>query len=244
LAESLDHAAALCRLEEEYPDLVMMVGENFRYRPAARALARVIREGRIGTPYHVECRSWQWVAPETSKYARTSWRINHAYEGGFVSDGGVHFIAQLRSIVGDLEILGATSSSVNPGIGRTDTLTALFRTEAQQELPSLTGVLALGFSVHGMQEDSIRILGSSGSAKIERGVLAVYGDTPEDVVLQEDHPDDGGFSAEYEDFHRAITTGSTPASTVRKAYGDLETVLTALDLCNRNDGAGILRAHR
>ncbi len=69
LAGDLDSAARLLQLEASEPRLVMMVGENFRYRPVFAALADVLRGGAIGTPYAVEWRSWQRVDPTTNPYA-------------------------------------------------------------------------------------------------------------------------------------------------------------------------------
>jgi len=228
IAEDLDGAACLLALEKKYPALVMMVAENFRYRPVFSALVDVLLSGRIGVPYHVEWRSWQRLVPETSEYARTDWRVHHRYEGGFVTDAGVHNVAALRDMFGELECIGAATACVNPVIGRLDTLVYLFRTEGCEGIPPMSGVLNLGFSVHGITDSGIQVLGSRGTAVVDRTALTVYGGASGDVVLEQNYPDDGGYYEEYLDFYEAIVKGKTPISTFTKAYGDLRTILEAV----------------
>lgn len=229
LAANLDEGARLLELETRHPELVMMVAENFRYRAVFAALADAVRSGAIGEPYHVECRSWQRMDPATNPYARTQWRIDHAYEGGYVTDGGVHHVAALRDLVGELDILASVTRSIDPRIGRTDSLIALFRSAGRAGVPPLSGLLDIGYSVTGLEGDRWTILGSTGSAVVEGSTLTLYGQEPDVGPTVQEHPDDGGYAAEYQDFHAAITTGRPPASTFAEAYGDLETVLTALE---------------
>jgi predicted dehydrogenase len=231
ISENLESASRLLKLEREYPQLAMMVAENFRYRPIYTALAEVLRSGTIGTPYFAEWRCWQRVDPATNKYAGTRWRINHQYAGGFVTDAGVHNIAVLRDMLGRLELVGSTTCSVNPAIGRTDTLVYLFRSEGCDGIPPLSGILNMGFSVNGITDFRLQVLGSQGSAIVDGTTLSVYGQTPNDeaALSVQEYPDDGGYYAEYLDFHKAITTGQPPISTFEKAYGDLETILNAIE---------------
>ena len=39
-----------------------------------------------------------WVAPQ-DKYLNTAWRKVLGYQGGFLLDGGVHFVAALRMLL-------------------------------------------------------------------------------------------------------------------------------------------------
>ena len=229
LAANLDEGARLLELEEQHPELTMMVAENFRYRSVYAAHVNVVRSGRIGAPYFVECRSWQRMDPATNPYAQTPWRIEHAYEGGYVTDGGVHHVAALRDLVGDLDILASVTRPVDPKIGRTDSLVALFQSSGRAGVPPMSGVLDLGYSVTGIRGDRLTTLGSTGSAVVEGTTLTICGQGSDDAPIIQEYPDDGGYAAEYEDFYGAITTERPPVSTFTEAYGDLETILTALE---------------
>jgi predicted dehydrogenase len=233
LAESLENAEALVELARGASPLVMMVAENFRYRPIFRALAETLRSGEIGEPYFVEWRHWDRIDPETNPYARTAWRIDHRYEGGFVTDGGVHDVAALRDVFGDLETLGAASRSVNPAIGRTDTLAWLFHSSGRDGIPPLDGVFSIGFSVIGMTDSRLVVLGSRGTVLVEGGRLEVQGEAPDDEKKVYRFPDDGGYVEEYRDFHRAITTGAAPRSSFAEACSDLAAILAALKTASR-----------
>jgi len=228
IAEDEESAWDLLRVEQRHPRLVMMVAENFRYRLVVDALADVLRSGVIGVPYFVEWRVWQKIDPATNVYAQTPWRIQHRYEGGFVTDGGVHNVAALRDVFGDLVLIGSISASVNPDIGRTDTLVCLFRAKGRARIPPLSGVLSIGFSVRGAEESRMIVLGSRGSVVVDGSTLEVYGASSDVPVAAYEHPDDGGYEREYRDFHRAITTGARPKSAFVEAYRDLSTILSAL----------------
>jgi predicted dehydrogenase len=228
IAENDGNAFELLQVEERHPHLVMMVAENFRYRLVVSALADALRSGVIGAPYFVEWRIWQQIDPATNAYAQTPWRIHHRYAGGFVTDGGVHNVAALREVFGDLVLIGSVSASVNPGIGRTDTLASLFLSKGRAGIPPLSGVLSIGFSVRGVEESRMVVLGSHGSVVVDGSTLKVYVASSDAPVAVYEYPDDGGYEREYRDFHRAITTGARPKSTFVEAYGDLSTILSAL----------------
>lgn len=233
IAEDADAAYQLLGVERVHPHLVMMVAENYRYRCVLSALVDVLRSGVIGVPYFVEWKVWQQIDPATNAYAQTSWRIHHRYEGGFVMDGGVHNVAALRDVFGKLDVIGAVSASVNPSIGRTDTLVCMFRAGGKAGVPSLPGVLSIGFSVHGPSVDRMVVLGSRGSAVVDNSTLKVYCTASSLPVAVYEYPDDDGYDREYKDFHRAITTGTRPKSTFAEACEDLATILSALGQADR-----------
>ncbi|TFH11258.1 MAG: Gfo/Idh/MocA family oxidoreductase [Candidatus Atribacteria bacterium] len=230
IAKDMAEAREVLGLEAKHPGLVMMVAENFRYRQVFAELADSLRKDAIGTPYFVEWKSWQLIDPASNPYAQTPWRINHRYEGGFVTDAGVHYVAALRDMLGDLSTVGACSACVNPAIGRMDSLAWLFRTTGKDAIPPLSGILTIGFSVHGSASSSLTILGSRGSAVVENATLRIYADDADNPVSVADYPDGGGYVEEYVDFHQAITTGQKPTSTLDEASKDLDAILHAIEM--------------
>ena len=233
IAVNLDEAKLLLELEKEFPDLVMMVAENFRYRPVYAALKKTIQKDLIGTPYYVEWKNWANVDPKDNQYARTSWRINHQYEGGFVTDGGVHNIAALRDVFGDLELTGSSKVQVNPKIGRMDTFSYLFRSKGREGIPPVSGLLQMFFSVKRKTSKSLIVLGSNGSLEIEDDTLTVFEGDDDFSISSEKFPDDGGYENEYKDFYSVITQNTKIKSSFYEAYCDFETIMHALKQANQ-----------
>lgn len=75
------------------------VGENYRVEPAVM-YARDIVKNRPTKPKTFALLALRQQSA-TSKYAATSWRASPQYNGSFVLDGGIHFIAMLRTVLGD-----------------------------------------------------------------------------------------------------------------------------------------------
>ncbi|KGE71198.1 Gfo/Idh/MocA family protein [Spirochaeta lutea] len=221
LAHTLDSARNILELAGNHPGQVAMVAENFRYRRVYRELAALVESGVIGTPFHVEWRAWQKIIIKENKYAQTSWRINHQYEGGFVTDAGVHNIAALRDVFGDLDVRGAVTTRVNPAIGRTDGLSALFTSRGRGGIPPLSGYLHMAFSAGGENRNELRVLGDGGSVLVKDGVLHHNGQIF-------DYSDGGGYEDEYRALYRALQGRSDGATSLERAYGDLETMLRAV----------------
>jgi predicted dehydrogenase len=82
------------------------VAENYRMEPAVQYAAQLVKT------YHLQPKTFTLIAirqqTTSSKYAVTSWRSNPDYNGSFVFDGGIHFIALLRYILpGEVNVLNS-----------------------------------------------------------------------------------------------------------------------------------------
>ncbi len=217
LAENLNSAAALLDLEKNFPHQVAMVAENVRYRRFIGRIKELIANGSIGRPYLVQWRHLTKIEDD-NKYAQTSWRKNHVYQGGFITDAGVHDVAALHDLLGPLELLSSFSDCVNPAIGSTDCMMCHFVSQS-----GLHGSLSLGFSVVAHEQNQLIILGSAGTLTFEHNLLTLK--KADDSIHEEDLSDDWGFEAEFRDFYQAITQGKKPHSTFAKAYADLAFIL-------------------
>ncbi|KAH8807972.1 NAD-binding Rossmann fold oxidoreductase [Xylogone sp. PMI_703] len=80
--------------------LILSVAEQFRFDPALHRAHAILSSSKIGTLRTVHARIWQAVEPG-NKWYETPWRKHPAYQGGFLLDGGVHFVALLRLVSGD-----------------------------------------------------------------------------------------------------------------------------------------------
>ncbi|KAF9045019.1 oxidoreductase family protein [Panaeolus papilionaceus] len=75
--------------------LVWRIAENFEAEPGYRAVGAAIRDGKIGDVIFFKTVVVNHIDKE-SKWYKTPWRTVPDYQGGFLLDGGVHFVAALR----------------------------------------------------------------------------------------------------------------------------------------------------
>jgi len=225
LAANLPEAQKMLILSEKY-SLVKMVAENFRYRSTFNIVKRLLRKNAIGIPYAVFWNVFMLITPKNNIYANTRWRINHQYKGGFVTDTGVHFIAALREMFGDIHYGVAFSKGVNTNIGEIDSMIFQFRTEK-----NIHGILNTFFSSKGYKQDSILISGSEGSIFIENNKLTLTNE--QGIKLEEKIEDDQGYQEEFEDFYKGVRLGQKVKSSFSEAYRDLRVIIGALNSADK-----------
>ncbi len=160
IASNLHDAELMTTFVGKY-NRVMMVAENCRYTPVYHRIKKMIRDGNIGEPYSVFWNHFSTLETD-NKYAKTKWRINHQYPGGFVTDAGVHNIAVLRDIFGEIKFGIASTRSVNPAIGKMDSMSFLFVSEH-----GVNGLFNTYFSAKGMNENRLVIFGKDGTLVVE-----------------------------------------------------------------------------
>ncbi|KAK0664408.1 Uncharacterized protein DIS24_g819 [Lasiodiplodia hormozganensis] len=103
------------------------VAENFRFFESYQYGAEKVKElGKVvsfSQRMHI-------LVKEGSKYHATSWRKNPTHQGGFLLDGGVHFIAAVRMLVssaGDATSVSALTAQHIPYLPPVDTVDAVWR---------------------------------------------------------------------------------------------------------------------
>ncbi|MBN2009088.1 Gfo/Idh/MocA family oxidoreductase [candidate division KSB1 bacterium] len=199
---------------------VMMIAENFRYRPTLLRLKSLLESGTIGQPFAVKWNILYNIAPD-NKYAQTLWRINHQYAGGFITDGGIHNIAALRMLFGDIHSGQGRSMSVNSGLGDIDTFMFQFTTQS-----GMIGELTICCSAQGVSDGTLLILGTKGSIKVPGSTIEIFPASGEPRT--EEIADDGGYVDQFRDFHTAIRSGRPVHSSFEEGYHDLVTMLGAI----------------
>ncbi|KIW87520.1 uncharacterized protein Z519_11843 [Cladophialophora bantiana CBS 173.52] len=126
VAENVKDAAELIkwyRSEIEPKNVTWAVAENIRYTNSFIRAAEVVEtKGRQLT---FRCRLQTLV--QGGKYFETEWRKSPTHQGGFLLDGGVHFTAGLRMMMGKdnpLVTLSAHSAQLQEHLPPVDTVEA------------------------------------------------------------------------------------------------------------------------
>ncbi|HEX9652504.1 MAG TPA: Gfo/Idh/MocA family oxidoreductase, partial [bacterium] len=151
IAHDLEEARRMLELDSGFPQ-VKMVAENFRYHPVFLRLKALMAAGRIGEPLAVFWNVFRLV-DANNKYYQTGWRVENRFPGGFITDGGVHNIAALRLMFGDIVRGHSFTRSVNPEIGDSDSLSFQFVT-----VGGVQGVLNIFVSVKGLFRNEMVIV--------------------------------------------------------------------------------------
>ena len=86
------------------------------------------------------------------------------------------------------------------------------------------------------------VMGTRGTMTIGTGGIDVTGG--DDTKEHHDAPTSMGYREEFQDFHRAVVTGTSPTSTFLEGYRDLEVILAAIDGSQQNNRFTLGRSRR
>ena len=163
IAADRTQALPLIDLHRRRPECVWMVAENWRYEEAFVVAAELIRAGAIGRPLLAHWAQYSAMRPG-NKYYATEWRRSGLFAGGLLLDGGVHHMAVLRMLLGEVADVAADVRQLSPDLPPADTLTATlgFRSGAQA---TYLNSFALGTPFAA----PLTVVGERGSLRIERG---------------------------------------------------------------------------
>lgn len=192
-----------------------MVGENWRYEAAFLKAAEIVQSGLIGTA--LTCH-WAIYTPITNqnKYYHTLWRRDSSIPGGFLMDGGVHHLAALRLVLGELTQVSATVRQNSPNLPPADTIAATL-TFANGAIGTYVATYATGAP----WPPQLYIGGSKGNIRVQRKEIEItLGGQTERVEL------DGfdGVEKELLAFADSIRTGIPHRNTPAEALADLTAV--------------------
>jgi predicted dehydrogenase len=241
IAESVGRSRALLAHHERDLSRVWYVAESFRFWSAPAKVRDLIAEGEIGTP--LLCHYPNLVPVKALPFFKTDWRRSPDYAGGYLLDGGVHDIAALRTIFGEVAEVAAFVRGVDPELPPADTLAASLRFESgvvanysvsyALDRPGVTKRAVVRAAMRG-DARAIRdrfgrkhVVGTRGSiffmhnrVELVRGLKRrVFRLRPDDMML-----------AQLRDFHAGVREGAPIRNTPREALRDLaviEALLTA-----------------
>jgi predicted dehydrogenase len=199
------------------------VAENFRFLDSFIYGSKVISSlGRILT-FRVRVASF--VAPG-AKYYETSWRKTPEYQGGFLLDGGVHFAAATRLLLGGagdkIKSLSAFTTQLQEHLPPADTLNStLLLTNGS------SGTFAVSFGTTDTGSEYL-VACEKGSVHVSRGTVTVKKDGK--VVEEKKFTDEeAGVKQEVKAWAESLESGKwMKEQSGGEALGDLEVIESAL----------------
>jgi predicted dehydrogenase len=225
LAGSMIEAKKMLELKSKYKQ-VMLLAENFRYRKVYNSVNDLLKKKSIGKVYAAQWNVFYRVTSDRD-YGATKWRQIHSYVGGFMLDAGVHNIAALRMLFGEVKSVAAFTDSINPKIGKPDTMSV------QMSFGSGVKVIYnLFFTVKHHWENKLLVFGDKGTIEANDDIikLKLNDDNPQMI----DGSDFGGYDEEFMDFYNAIINRKKISSTFIDGYKDMEVVFAALKSAEKN----------
>jgi len=217
IAPTIASACELLQLSRPLPPL-WGVAENYRFQPAWYYAQEAIASfGRI-LNFNVQISS---LVEDSNKYYHTAWRKMPEYQGGFILDGGVHFVAALRVLLGEDEInrVAAFSACNMEYLPPVDTVNAVLRTNGGK-----VGYFALSFgtTTNAFEftvacEGGVVVVGGGGKVKVTpRG---------EEEAVKDFSEENNGVEQEVKAFAKAVLEGKLDErQTPENALKDLELV--------------------
>jgi FAD/FMN-containing dehydrogenase/predicted dehydrogenase len=130
------------------------VAENWRFKKTVKIVERIVADGAIG---EIRFADFTYLAFQKSDNLR--WRAAPGYSGGALLDSGVHFVALLRKIVGEVEEVSASISRHLSYMAPADSVTAILSFAGGAE-----GAYRLSFAAPSVAGDQgLRLVGAKGT---------------------------------------------------------------------------------
>lgn len=223
-AATLAEADALWPIVRAHADQVLMIAENWFYRDDLRFAMRLLQQGEIGRIHTANFRRLKQLIPRPGEFSSTPWRWQGAYEGGPILDGGVHQIAMLRMLMGDIDTISGQVQDVNPTHGGPSQFSVNLRfTDAaignmMLASPSLTMP---------PDENGLRIYGTEGVMSInDERILVWKNDLTHRHVVERVDP---GYTHEFRNFYEAVVHGAPVVGDYLQSWRGMEFIHLALE---------------
>lgn len=188
-----------------------MVAENFRYEDAFQQAGQSLRRGDLGRPIQFYWNTYTTLDSQ-NKYYRTLWRRDNSFPGGFILDGGVHDIAAMRTVMGEVASVSAYVTQVRDDLPPCDTLSATLRFDS-----GAFGIYTKTFVGAGPWDSYAHVIGDRGALRVNNRQLEV---TSGGQTTSRSFAIDN-VQAELADFARCVEQGQVRHSTPLEALQDV-----------------------
>ncbi|KAJ9611494.1 hypothetical protein H2200_004678 [Cladophialophora chaetospira] len=211
------------------PDSVWLVAENFRFLDILSSGHSKLKDiGGDLVTFHVNVFA---LVDENDKFYQTQWRQVPEYQGGFLLDGGVHFIAGLRyllsSIGEDITALAAFTALIQPNLAPVDTVHAILASESKR-----SGTFSVSFGSAFKSGFEIEVVTTKGRVSVTPTsvTVACLDESKSKKEQKEDFPFSAGVAKEVEAFATSIQSGKVdPRASPQQAARDLEIIQSMLE---------------
>ncbi|MGH7911543.1 MAG: Gfo/Idh/MocA family protein [Candidatus Dormibacteraceae bacterium] len=226
-------AKSFVELRREFPDRTLLLAENMFYRDDLRLARRLLDAGAIGRVHLVAWRFASHWIPRRGQFSGTPWRQRPQYRGGAHLDNGVHHMAKLRLLCGEVATLSALTQRANATIDAPSDLAV--------DLAFTGGAIGSYAATYTdvplpAEPNETRLYGTSGTL-----VLGERGARKEVRLHRADEPPqthsfegtDNGYWGELCNFADALQHGAPIVGTVQQSARNLLLVVRALDAAER-----------
>lgn len=178
-----------------------------------------------------------------NKYMSTSWRQRPEHIGGFLSDGGVHQLALLTDILGEIESVSALTKQLRKESGSDDIVFSTLKLRESDAIGTFTYGSAFGSTDKWI---FLKIYGTNGSIILDVSnkskpiVRVTVGDSAEadaeEETIEVDEGDSFGVNMEFVNFHEAVVKGdkSIVRGSPKVAFHHLACVAAFLESSSKN----------
>ncbi|KAJ5757150.1 uncharacterized protein N7511_007332 [Penicillium nucicola] len=239
VAENVDEAKKLIHwYRNEIQGPTWTVAENWRFLKSYEYAATQISS--LGKITGFQGRQHDLV-PENWKFNLTEWRRNPTHQGGYLLDGGVHYVAGLRLLLcvepgHRIASLSAFTNQIQPYLPPVDTADVILRTTS-----GVTGVFQISRGTS-LRADEWTIVCSNGWIKIENEKVTISRDGKIEVVTITNERT--GVPPEIRAWGLGLVEGKTrPEQEPETALADLELIELMLKSGSR-DGAPLVCSHQ
>jgi predicted dehydrogenase len=150
-----------------------------------------------------------------SPFYQTEWRRSGRFPGGLLLDGGVHRVAVLRMLFGEIAHVSAVVGQTRADLPPADTLGAILRFDS-----GLIGTLAVTYATAAPWPPALHIIAEYGTLRVHSHSLEVISrGTTRSVTLART-----GVERELAAFATAIRDGTPHRNTPEQALQDLAVV--------------------
>ncbi|WP_158409284.1 Gfo/Idh/MocA family protein [Fimbriimonas ginsengisoli] len=222
LARTLGECDAMIEAAER-SGRVLFYAEMYRTMGVAVRAREVVESGRIGKLVGIQATYAHW---QGGPYLDTPWRYNPKVAGGGqLLDGGIHHIALMRLVGGDVEAASCFTNRIRPELGGDDTATVILRF-AEGHLGTLMSTQAAGTWFPG---PGFVAFGTEGILTIGGpygGLVVHHDDLPDrrEVLISERADAFGEMVGHFLD---VVLDGVPSRATAQTGREDLRTVLAA-----------------
>ncbi|KAL2051996.1 hypothetical protein ABVK25_007688 [Lepraria finkii] len=230
IAKDVDTATEMVRwYEDTRQEQIWSVGENFRFLDSVAFGAEQIR--RLGGNVVAFGLRVYGFIDENEKYYQTEWRQTPKYQGGFLLDGGIHFVSGLRYLLaaaGQFIIqVTAFTSLLQPHLAPLDTINAIVKVENEN-----SGQFCLSFGAEFKTDFEIQVVTDRGAVTVLPTEVAVLTkDAGGERTERRGRVRPGSaVKVEVAAFAESIRTGkSDPRGTPEQALADLQVLQAMLE---------------